>query len=336
MTQSFNQDVVINNTTSNVGLTVNQTGNNEGIQIYQQVNQTGLRVRKNGTGSGSALVSINLGSGYSIYGYQIGAGHCGVFQNDGGGYCLYLDQNSNRHALVVDKSGSGSGVVVLQGGEGSAISLSKSHTGSSNVLQIANSGSGYDVQGNGGNWRVGSQGDAWFSGVDVGCGKIYASNAAIAGGRVHIFQRGQDPVSVNIWCGWGLQIENPVVWIYAPFGPIFVARVSFSNAVTCPIIKVTPWLAGQYDERQMGLFNYSEQGHTNSPLMPLTVLEPQIVQVIPLPGTHCVVGFDVYFQYCEMGSPAVQAPYEVYSMQEGTCHDLVFDFEVLGCVCNPD
>jgi len=336
MTDTINQDVVINNTTSNVGLKVNQTGNNEGVQITQQANQTALRVRKNGTGSGSALTSINLGSGYSIYGYQIGAGHCAVFQNDGGGYCLYLDQNSTKSALVVDKANVGSGIVVLQGGEGSGVSISKSHTGTSHALLIANSGSGNDVQGNGGNWHVNKLGDAKFTSVDTGCGLIHAKNTAIAGGRVHIYQRDQNPIQADIWCSWGLAVVSPVVWIPAPYigGPVFVAHVSFDVPVTCPIIKVMPWLAGQYDERQHGLFNYDEQGNSNMPITPPIALEPQITQISILPSTQCAIGFDVYFQCCTYGSPATQTNYEVYSGQPS--HDLVFDFEVLGCVCNPD
>jgi hypothetical protein len=336
MTQTFNENVIVNNTASSVGLKVNQTGNNEGSQVYQSANQTALRVQKNGTGGGSALITYNYGSGYSSYSYQIGAGHCGVFRNDGGGYCLFLDQNSAKHALVIDKSNSGSSILALQAGEGSGLYVSKSHTGSSSAIRIDNSGSGYDIQGNNSNWNVGSQGDAWFSGVEVGCGKVYASNTAIAGGRVHIFQRGQDPISVITSCSWGLQAENPVAWTASPFGPVYVARVSFRSPVSCPIVKITPWLAGQYDERQAGLFNYVEQGHSNSPLLPPTALEPHIIQLIPLPGMHCVVSFDVYFQYCVWGSPAEQGSYEVMSMQEGPCHDLVFDFEVLGCICNPD
>lgn len=321
MTQSFNQDVHITNTTGNNALEVTQNGNAKGIHVDQNTANWGVHVEQ-GAATKYGIYVDTAGYGIGIRNSGTAAGLVFTKVSTGGGNCCY-----------VENAGTGKGFYVKQNGEGIPLHLNKNSTGASQVIRIDNAGIGADIQGHNGNWQVEPDGDAYFANVDCHCGIVTAKNTAIAGGRVHIWAERSQGASINTdhWCSWGLDPVTPLQYgVPNDYSLLGLVQVNFEQEIQCPIIKLQPWLAGHYSENASGIFD----GPLALPLAGTMSLELSVVGLIPGTMPTCATGFFVAAFYCLLGQPAEQGEYLVEATDPPSYYqDLVFDFEVLGCPC---
>jgi len=176
----------------------------------------------------------------------------------------------------------------------------------------------------GGNLDVGSMAE-WHT--------IRAQNAIVAAGTFHMYDRGAGVITNEV-CGFGFSSSffTPSV-AYPPLTGIFSAKLILATPISCPVVVVTPWLVGQYDESNV----------TTTPLLlapaigiPLAVAPTLLIKGLPAgpPGalpapSFCVQQIEVAFYSVAVGTNFIPgAPVE-----SDPASDLVFDIKVCGCEC---
>lgn len=328
MTQVYNENMIINQTLSNIALEVNQSGSGRAVQIDMEHDDSALRVRKGATGSGTNVILINTGTGYNFYAKQNGNNHCALYENNGSGYCALYTQNSNSPAIVVNQQGGGTGVAIGQAGAGTGLSVLKTHTGSNNAISISNAGSGNDVSAD--SWSVSATGEGRFTSINACPGLVNAKNTAVAGGRVHIYSR-SETIRKSLYCDWGMAEVSPVKYGESnSFGLSGMVDLYFAEEIQCPIINIQPWWAGYYAEVNAPSWDFP----TNPLITGSKSIEANVLGLIPGTMEGCAQGVHLVFSYCEWGEPANQGEYVVSEEDPPSYYsDLVFDFQVLGCPC---
>lgn len=164
-------------------------------------------------------------------------------------------------------------------------------------------------------------------------GKVKAENAIYAAGTFHVWEtRGGGPILMRQVCGFGFDLVTPILFetpgphTVAPLSGLAVAMLTLEEPVACPVVVVTPWLPGHYDETP-GTFPLPLSGAAAPPLVAnhsMRGLPTGPDGAAPAPD-FCVQQVEVHFATTS-GTPYVPVDGE-------TPLDLVFDVKVCGCQC---
>lgn len=160
-------------------------------------------------------------------------------------------------------------------------------------------------------------------------GRIEAQNVPAAYGRVHLYDRGSG-VEQRVSCNtFGLNSPNAIGHSGNGEYSIFL-----DPGVTCPVVHVTPWIPGHYDEAEPLVDMPEPLNDLDTPGF-LTANIRRINAGVEGAPADCVTTIILQVHLTQTdGSTSLYNVEPAAESPPPVAHDAIFDITVYGCPCN--